>query len=53
MQGNEAKVQALGRRFASTVFALGGLLPMEQTYRLYRGKDATVDALLRQAGLIA
>ncbi len=50
---NEAEVKKVGRKYADTVLALGGSKPAAEVYRAFRGRDATVDALLRHNGLIA
>jgi len=41
-----------GRRFRETVLGLGGSRHPSKVYRDFRGKDATVDALLRHNGLL-
>jgi oligopeptidase A len=43
---------ATGRRFRATVLGCGGSRHPSDVYRDFRGKDATVDALLRHNGLI-
>jgi oligopeptidase A len=48
---NEAAVRATGRRFRDTILALGGGTHPAEVFRLFRGRDATIAALLRQAGL--
>lgn len=47
----EALVET-GRRFRATVLGCGGARHPSKVYRDFRGKDATVDALLRHKGLI-
>ncbi|HEU0196923.1 MAG TPA: M3 family metallopeptidase [Nevskiaceae bacterium] len=43
----------IAQRFRDTVLAEGGSREMRDIYRDFRGRDATVDALLKQDGLIA
>lgn len=45
-------VRATGRRFADTVLALGGGDDPASVFKTFRGRDPTVDALLRQSGLV-
>ncbi len=49
---NEDGIKAVGRKFADTVLALGGSKPAAEVYREFRGRDATVDALLRHNDLL-
>ena len=42
-----------GQRFADTVLALGGSYNADDVYRQFRGRDATIDALLRHSGIAA
>jgi oligopeptidase A len=51
--GDEAAVQRRGMRFRSTVLASGGGADPAEVYRAFRGRDPTVDALLRHSGLTA
>lgn len=44
-------VGTVGGSFRETVLALGGSVPPAEVYRRFRGRDATVDALLRHNGL--
>jgi oligopeptidase A len=48
-----AAVEKLGRRYRDTVLALGGSRHPLEIYREFRGRDATIEALLRHNGLIA
>lgn len=41
----------LGLRFRDTILALGGSKPAAEIYRQFRGRDATLEALLAQEGL--
>jgi oligopeptidase A len=50
---DEEAVQAVGRKYASTVLALGGSKPAAEVYRAFRGRDATVEALLRHNDLLS
>ena len=47
----EDDYQILGRRFRNTVLALGGSKDPSQVYRMFRGRDPNVDALLRHSNL--
>eukprot|EP00931_Biecheleriopsis_adriatica_P055481 TRINITY_DN32816_c0_g1_i1.p1 TRINITY_DN32816_c0_g1~~TRINITY_DN32816_c0_g1_i1.p1 ORF type:complete len:768 (+),score=171.08 TRINITY_DN32816_c0_g1_i1:83-2386(+) len=49
---NEEALRETGRRFRATVLGCGGSRHPSQVYRDFRGKDATVDALLRHNGLL-
>jgi oligopeptidase A len=49
---DEAAVRDVARRFRETVLGLGGSLPAVEVYRLFRGRDATPDALLLDQGLL-
>jgi oligopeptidase A len=40
-----------GRRFRDTVLALGGSRHPMEVFRAFRGRDPSIDALLRQSGL--
>lgn len=48
---DDAAVANVAERFRETVLGLGGSLPAEEVYRLFRGRDATTDALLIEQGL--
>eukprot|EP00051_Salpingoeca_urceolata_P000163 m.33022 g.33022 ORF g.33022 m.33022 type:complete len:771 (-) comp10249_c0_seq1:138-2450(-) len=48
---NEEYVSNVGRRFAATVLALGGGLHPAEVFQQFRGRDPSVEALLRHAGL--
>jgi len=50
---DEAAVRAVGRRFRSTVLALGGSRHPSDVFRDFRGRDPSPAALLRHAGLAA
>lgn len=39
--------------FANIILGQGGSVPMQDLYRQFRGRDATVDALLRHTGIAA
>ena len=42
-----------GRRFRDEVLAVGGSRPAAESFRAFRGRDPSVDALLRHNGMIA
>lgn len=46
-----AAVRETGRRFRDTFLALGGGTPPADVFRLFRGRDPSIDAILRHAGL--
>ncbi|MDD2997572.1 MAG: M3 family metallopeptidase [Candidatus Riflebacteria bacterium] len=48
---NEKAVTELGRRYRNTILALGGSKHPTEVYRMFRGRDANTDALLRHSGL--
>lgn len=50
---NEAALKELGKKYRETVLALGGSRHPLEVYREFRGRDATIDALLRHSGLRA
>lgn len=49
---NEPGLRALGKRYRETVLARGGSEHPMDVYRAFRGRDATIDALLRHNGLV-
>ncbi|MCR9278256.1 MAG: M3 family metallopeptidase [Pseudomonadaceae bacterium] len=49
---NSDGVREVAQRFEDTVLSLGGSKPAAETYRLFRGRDATPEALLRSQGLL-
>jgi oligopeptidase A len=42
-----------GRRFRDEILAVGGSRPAAESFRVFRGREPTVDALLRHSGMIA
>ncbi len=50
---NDDELRDVASRFRDTVLGLGGSKPAAEVYRLFRGRDATPDALLKDHGLIA
>jgi len=42
-----------GRRFRAEILAVGGSRPAAESFRAFRGREPTVDALLRHSGMIA
>ncbi|MFZ5631000.1 MAG: M3 family metallopeptidase [Spirochaetota bacterium] len=48
---NAEALQQLGTRYRDTVLSLGGSRHPLEVYREFRGRDATIDALLRHNGL--
>jgi len=49
---NEQEIQETGRRFRDTVLALGGGLEPMEVFNQFRGREPSVEPLLRHAGLI-
>ncbi|GAP36351.1 M3 family metallopeptidase [Piscinibacter sakaiensis] len=43
----------VGRRYLDSILARGGSRPMAESFEAFRGRRPTVDALLRQRGLLA
>ena len=50
---DEAAVKATGGKFANTVLALGGGTAPLEVFKEFRGREPTVEALLRHNGLVA
>lgn len=48
---NEDDLKQIARKFKDTVLGLGGSLPAEEVFRLFRGRDASAEALLVDQGL--
>lgn len=48
---DEEAVKRTGKRFRDTILAMGGGKHPSKVYELYRGKEASPDALLRHSGL--
>ncbi len=48
---NDDEIAEVAKRFRETVLGLGGSRPAAEVYRLFRGRDATPDALLADHGL--
>ena len=48
---NELKVKETGKQFKDTILSLGGSRAPKETYKLFRGRDATTDALIKHSGL--
>jgi oligopeptidase A len=44
---------AAGQRFRDEILAVGGSRPAAESFRAFRGRDPSVDALLRHSGMIA
>ena len=42
-----------GRRFRDEILAVGGSRPAAESFRAFRGRDPSVDALLRHSGMIS
>ena len=51
--GDEAAVRRLGRRYRDTFLALGGSVDPMEVFRRFRGRAPSIQALLRQTGLLA
>lgn len=48
---NSAGLKSVGDRFRTVVLANGGAVHPGETFRLFRGRDPSPDALLKHAGL--
>lgn len=48
---DEEKLRQIGMRYRKTFLAMGGGTDPAEVFRRFRGRDATVDALLRHSGL--
>ncbi|MDX9868473.1 MAG: M3 family metallopeptidase [Kiritimatiellia bacterium] len=48
----DGAVRAMGRRFRDSVLALGGGTDPAEVFRLFRGRDPSVEPLLRHCGLL-
>ncbi len=48
---NEEEVKKMGRKYRETILALGGSKDPKEVFRLFRGRDANTNALLRHSGL--
>lgn len=44
--------QDIGRKWLSEVLSVGGSRPAKESFKAFRGRDASVDALLRSYGLL-
>jgi len=49
---NKEEIRSLGRKFRNTILSLGGSKHPSEVYEMFRGRQANVDALLRQNGLL-
>ena len=45
--------ELIGKRFRDEVLAVGGSRPAIESFKAFRGREPTVDALLRRSGMIA
>ena len=45
-------VPEVGQRFLDEILAVGGIRPSAESFRAFRGRDATPEALLRHSGLV-
>lgn len=51
-QGHDSTVvPEIGQRFLEEILAVGGIRPSADSFRAFRGRDATPEALLRHSGL--
>ncbi len=49
---NMEALKPIAQHYRETILAKGGSQPAIEVFRAYRGRDATVDALLKQQGLL-
>ena len=47
-----ARLNETGRRFLDEILAVGGSRPAIESFRAFRGRDPSIDALLRHSGMI-
>lgn len=45
------KIRETGRRYRDTILSLGGGTDPAEVFRMFRGRDPSIDAILRHAGL--
>ena len=45
-------IPEVGQRFLNEILAVGGIRPSADSFKAFRGRDATPDALLRHSGLV-
>ena len=50
--GNDAEMRRLGTRYRETVLALGGSKSALEVFRDFRGRNPSIDAILRQQDLV-
>lgn len=48
---NKTAIQAIGKKYRDTILSEGGSRHPLEVYRAFRGRDATIDALIRHSGL--
>ncbi len=51
-QDAPARVAATGRRFLDEILSVGGSRPAIDSFRAFRGRDPSIDALLRHNGMV-
>ena len=49
---DDAAVKRVGRRYRDTILALGGSKNALEVFRMFRGRDPEIGAMLRQQGLV-
>jgi oligopeptidase A len=54
MRGSQGVIDArTGARFRDEILAVGGERPAAESFRAFRGRDPSIDALLRHSGMIS
>jgi oligopeptidase A len=48
----EQAITRAGRRFLAEVLAVGGSRPAIESFRAFRGRDPSLEALLRHSGMV-
>ena len=48
---DDAAVKRVGEKYRNTILALGGSKSALEVFRMFRGRDPEIDAILRQQGL--
>ncbi|NYE22821.1 M3 family metallopeptidase [Pigmentiphaga litoralis] len=51
--GGDTLLPAVGERFRKEILAVGGSRPAIDSFRAFRGREPSIDALLRHSGMVA
>ncbi|MFZ9678318.1 MAG: M3 family metallopeptidase, partial [Quisquiliibacterium sp.] len=47
-----SRLTETGRRFLDEILSVGGSRPAIESFRAFRGRDPSIDALLRHSGMV-